>query len=101
MAHCPACGTSINSWQILALGKSNTIQCPRCSNVLKVPAKISGVKVFTGVGFLMGGLAGGLCAMFGFVLQWIAFILIWILFLCLVDIRYTHLEVKRNGKPAP
>lgn len=101
MAKCPACGVNLNDWHILTLGAKDSIKCSRCRAKLTPPAKVSGIKVFVSVGFLAGGLGCGMSVAFGHPLQWIAIVLVWFLLLALADVRYTQLEVKKNGeKPA-
>jgi hypothetical protein len=95
MAKCPDCGSTLNAWDILTLGAKNSIQCSGCHATLRARQKVSGIKVFVGVGFLIGGLACGLCMALGRFIQWIAFILIWFLLLALADVRYTRLEKKQ------
>jgi hypothetical protein len=97
MAKCPACGVNLKDWHILTMGKTDSIRCIHCSAILKPQAKVSGIKVFLGAGFLLGGVTAGFSVAFGYVLQWVAFILIWFLLLALADIRYTHLEIRRGG----
>jgi hypothetical protein len=98
MAKCPACGVNLNDWHILTLGAKNSFRCSHCRVELKAQDKVSGIKVFAGVGFMLGGIAGGLCIAFGHFAQWIAYVLIWFLLLALADVRYTRLDVKT--KPA-
>lgn len=97
MAKCPACGANLRDWHILTMGKTDSIRCGHCHATLKPQTKVSGIKVFLGVGFMLGGLSAGLSVAFGYVLQWIAFILIWFLLLALADIRYTRLEIRSGG----
>lgn len=91
MAKCPACGKSVNDWRILTLGSKSFVPCPHCRAELKTPEKVSGIKVFVSMGFLLGGFAGGLGTMSGHPLVWIGVVLIWFLVLALADIRYTRL----------
>jgi len=94
MSKCPKCHKNINDWHILTLGKKTSVTCKYCGTELRVPDKISGVKVFAGTGFLLGGLVGGLCVAVPHAVKWIVFVLIWFLLLALVDIRYTRLVTK-------
>ncbi len=100
MAKCPACSKNLNDWHILTLGAKDSIVCAHCGKKLKPLSRVSGIKVFCSVGFLAGGLGGGLSFAFGHPLQWIALILIWFLILALADVRYTHLEVKPDNPVA-
>lgn len=96
MSKCPNCGKSLNDWHILTLGKTNSITCTSCGKKLKAREAVSGVKIVVGTGFLAGGLAGGICAVTGHLLHWFVFVILWFLFLCLVDVRYTRLDVKKE-----
>jgi len=53
------------------------------------------------VGFLREGWAAAWSVAFGHPLQWIAIVLVWFLLLALADVRYTQLEVKKNGESRP
>jgi hypothetical protein len=94
MAKCPACGANLSPLSILTLGSKTVIRCEKCKADLKAQEKVSGIKVFVSVGFLVGGIGGGLSMASGHALQWIAVILVWFLILALADIRYTRLDKK-------
>ena len=94
MAKCPACGKHLNGWSILTLGAKTVIKCDHCHAELKAQEKVSGIKIFVTVGFLVGGIAGGLSLTSGLAVLWIAVMLIWFLLLALADVRYTRLDKK-------
>ena len=99
MSKCPKCRKNINDWHILTLGKTNSVTCKHCGTELQVPDKVSGIKVFVGTGFLLGGLIGGLCVAIPNAAKWIVFVLIWFLLLALADVRYTLLITKPDDDP--
>lgn len=94
MAKCPVCGKQVNDWHILTLGAKTSVPCPGCHSKLKIPVKVSGIKIFVSTGFMIGGFVGGLSMVSGHPLVWIAIVLIWFLLLALADIRYTQLVKK-------
>jgi uncharacterized protein (DUF983 family) len=94
MAKCPSCGKNLSPWSILTLGSKTVVRCQACGADLKAQEKVSGIKVFVSVGFLIGGIGGGLSMASRHVLQWVALILVWFLILALADIRYTRLDKK-------
>ncbi len=94
MAKCPVCGVNLSALSILTLGSKTVIHCQKCGANLKAQDKVSGIKVFVSIGFLIGGIGGGLSMASGHVVAWLAVIVTWFLILALADIRYTRLDKK-------
>lgn len=53
---------------------------------------LSVLKVFVSIGFLVGGVSGGLCMTSPHAAKWIVFVLVWFLVIALVDVRFARLQ---------
>jgi hypothetical protein len=98
MARCPSCHANINDWHILSIGKTGTIQCTKCRQVLKMDPHLSLFKILVSIGFLAGGVTGGFCVASPNAFKWIILVLIWFLVIALVEVRFARLQAN-GGKP--